>query len=233
MNSIKTSIRHVLLVFATIRYSLETSQLPRRFVHTNVPYFSQWESRDLVGKILNGSINAQDDPQWRHSGAANKTEYASWSWAGCGMACFKMILAHRNRVIVPLVALGKRCASYGGYDMPLEQSDGLHYTPFVEFANNDFGITARAKAILPIAYIVSALARSHYVIASVHPSIRHVTSHPKTKGGHLVLVVGYDLDKRLLYLHNPSGDSRASQEYATISFKNFEKFFSHRGVIVY
>lgn len=149
------------------------------------------------------------------------------------MACFKMILAHRNGVIVPLVALGKKCASHGGYSLPLEQSHGLRYAPFVEFANNDFGITARAKAILPIARIVSVLARFHYVIASVHPSIRHVTSRPKTKGGHLVLVVGYDLDKQLLYLHNPSGDSRASQEYVAISFKNFEKFFSHRGIIVY
>jgi len=228
----KALLQDLRLFFTTIRYSLGSSKLPRRFMHKNVSYFSQWESRGLVGEILSGSVKAEDDPKWRDSGAATKAEYAAWSWSGCGMACFKMILAHRSKISVPLVALGKACCHYGGYDMPLERSQGLKYAPFVKFAKNDFGITASAKAALPIIQIASELSRTRYVIASVHPSIRDATSKPKTKGGHLILVLGYDLDRQLLYLHNPSGNSPTSQEYVAISFKNFEKFFSYRGIII-
>lgn len=229
----KALLQDLRLFFATIRYSLGISKSPRRFMHKNVPYFSQWESRGLVSEILSGSIKAEDDPKWRDSGAATKAEYTAWSWSGCGMACFKMILAHRSKTSTPLVSLGKACARYGGYDLPLEQSQGLKYAPFIKFAKNDFGITASAKAALPIIQITSELSKARYVVASVHPSIRDVASKPKTKGGHLVLVLGYDLDKQLLYLHNPSGNSSTSQEYVAISFKDFEKFFSHRGIIIF
>jgi len=39
---------------------------------------------------------------------------------------------------------------------------------------------------------------------------------PKIKGGHLVLMVGYDKTKQEFYLHNPSGISRETQEYAAV-----------------
>ena len=57
-------------------------------------------------------------------------------------------------------------------------------------------------------------------------------TNPKTKGGHLVLMLGYDIDKKLFYFHNPSGFKKETQEYASISFSDFKKFFGYKGIIV-
>ena len=117
--------------------------------------------------------------------------------------------------------------------MPLEHSKGLKYAPFIKFAIDEFNISAKAVAALPIAQIISELSMGKYVLASVHPSIRDITSpRPKVKGGHLILILGYDLNKQQLYLHNPSGDTAKNQEYVTVAFDDFEKFFGHRGVVI-
>lgn len=230
--ALKTYLKGVRLFFAAMRYSPGISRLPRRFVHKNVPYFSQWESRELVGKILGGVTRAEDDPKWRGSGASTPAEYTAWSWSGCGMACLKMVLAHHNDISVPLVTLGTDCARYGGYDMPLENSNGLKYAPFVRYVKDEFNITANAVSVLPLTQIITELSKAGYVIASVSPSIRDVTLKPKSRGGHLILLLGYDLDKQQLYLHNPSGISTETQEYAVVSFKDFERFFNHQGIVV-
>lgn len=222
----------LLRLFQTARYSLADRRIPKRFVLADVPYYAQWESRSLVAQILRGEVQARDDPRWKASGATSRTEYASWSWSGCGMACLKMILAHRNHMVVPLVTLGKKCAAYGGYDMPLETSIGLKYGPFVRFVQQEFGVPAKAVTALTQAQIVHETARGNYVMASVNGAIRDVMSSPKTRGGHLVLITGYDLAKQEFYIHNPSGGTPAVEIYAPVSFADFRKFFSGRGVVV-
>lgn len=198
----------------------------------NVPYFSQWESPELVEDILSGTHDAKNDPNWQQSGAENLEEYAAWSASGCGMACLKMIVAHKTNKILPLVELGKRCASYGGYTLPVETSVGLAYEPFTRFVKEEFNLNA--KSVLPLLFeeIIEELSKNNYVIASVSPKIRHVDSNPKARGGHLILVLGYDINKKLFYFHNPSGFKKETQEYATISFSNFKKFFGHKGIVV-
>ncbi len=110
---------------------------------------------------------------------------------------------------------------------------GLKYAPFVTFAKNEFGIAAKAVAALPMAQVVFELSRGNYVIASVDPAIRRAASRSTQRGGHLVLLLGYDLDAQELYLHNPSGYPSASQEYATVSFKDFDRFFNHQGIVIF
>ncbi|SRR6266496_64752 len=46
----------------------------------------------------------------------------------------------------------------------------------------------------------------------------------KTKGGHLVLFLGYDKGKQEFYIHNPSGTSKETQEYAPVKFRDFTLF---------
>ncbi len=225
-------ILRLVLFWRATRYKLMDRHAPKRFVLAEVPYFAQWESRELVAKILRGDVQAQDDPRWRNSGAKSRTEYASWSWAGCGMACFKMLLAHRNGAVVPLVDLGKKCTAYGGYDMPLETSIGLQYGPFVEFAQRAYDVPSKSVAVLTQAQIVHELALGNYVMASVNAMIRNPQSVPASKGGHLVLVVGYDLGEKEFYIHNPSGGSVGSEVYAPVSFRSFRRFFSNRGIVV-
>jgi hypothetical protein len=60
----------------------------------NVPYYSQWESPELVGEIVTGRISATEDPLWHRSGAADPAEYAWWAGRLCGVACLRMALHH-------------------------------------------------------------------------------------------------------------------------------------------
>ena len=202
-----------------------------RFVHSNVPYFSQWESRELVEKIITKQIEAKDDPRWRESGAKNVQEYTSWSWSCCGMACLKMILAHKNNKVIPLVSLGKRCIKYGGYKLPLENHPGLYYKPFVTFIKSEFGLNGKAVSALTLAEIKRTINSGGYAIVSVTPEIRFPHKQPTKRGGHLVLVFGYDDTKKVVYLHNPSG-FKDSQERVEVSYGQFGKFFDNKGILI-
>lgn len=199
----------------------------------NVPYYCQWETPELAGPILLGQINAVGDPRWRNSGALTAEEYAFWSWNLCGMACLKMILAHCRHEIVPLITLAKQALPYGVYTRASDGSiEGLFYRPFVTFVQEKYSIKAHLNACLLVEDILVALLARRFVMASVSPQIRHPTASPPTRGGHLVLIVGYDPAGNVLYLHNPSGDSRESQKFVPIHITDFQRFFDNKGIIV-
>ena len=147
------------------------------------------------------------------------------------MACLKMILAHKTNEIVPLVTLGKQCAKYDGYKLPLENHPGLYYKPFVQFIKEKYRLNSRATSALTLADIKNTLSNGGYVIASVTPEIRFPEKDPAKKGVHLVLLFGYDDIKQVIYLHNPSG-FKNSQEKVAISYGQFKKFFDNKGVII-
>jgi hypothetical protein len=161
-----------------------------------------------------------------------------------------MILAHRFKKIYPLAELGKKCMKYGGYTdnsskfdtqkllshgkpIPSDYLGGLFYEPFLRFIENEFKLKGKIVKPLIVSDIVKAIADKNYVIASVNSSIRNPSLTPKSKGGHLILVTGYDLNKKLLYIHNPSGLFNKSQEHFPVSFNDFEKFFAYRGVVIH
>lgn len=198
----------------------------------NVPYYSQWESPKLVRRILEDKISAKNDPSWKSSGARNPTEYELWSKNGCGMACLKMVLAYKTGKKLQIVKLGKKCASYGGYKIRWEKIDGLYYYPFLKFINKEFGLSGKVLAPMSTKDIVKKIKNNNFVIASVHHSIRNPSSNPSKKGGHLILVLGFDSERRIFYFHNPSGHLKSTQEYAEISYVDFGKFFANRGIVI-
>ena len=200
-------------------------------MHPDMPYFSQWESRELVEKIVTKQIEAKDDPRWRESGAADVTEYAAWSWSCCGMACLKMILAHNQQKVIPLVVLGKQCLEYGGYKMPLETSPGLFYKPFVHFINQRYGLHATAVGALTLTEIKQIISDGGYAMVSVTAEIRFPFREPLRRSGHLVLVFGYDDEKQIIHLNNPSG-FKDTQEDVILSYQQFMKFFDHKGILI-
>jgi hypothetical protein len=203
-------------------------------VRRRIPYFAQWESRELVHDIILHRRRAEDDPLWPRSGASSAAEYALWSWNGCGMACLKMLLAARGRT-VPLVELARGCERYGGYvRREAGEVDGLIYAPCIEFVRAELGLAGRVLAPMHVTDIVHALADGELVIASVHPSIRYAADGAEAagRGGHLVLVTGYDLEAATLTFHNPSGHTPASQENAELSMERFERYFAHRGMAI-
>lgn len=149
------------------------------------------------------------------------------------MACTKMILAHRTGKVVPIVTLGKKCAGYGGYKMPLENSPGLYYKPYITFVEKEFNWKAKIVQGMTFQELMHELSKGNYIIAGVNPQIRYpLESKPRVKSGHLVLLLGYDKAKQEFYLHNPSGISKETQEYAAVKFRDFKKFFSGRGIVI-
>ncbi|MDD5552216.1 MAG: C39 family peptidase [Candidatus Pacebacteria bacterium] len=204
------------------------------YIKKGIPYFSQWESPELNDDILNKKKDAAEDKKWKNSGANSPEEYRLWSWHTCGITCFKMILADILGKEFKTINLAKKCAKYGGFRKKGENIEGLYYLPFCRFVRKEFKLKIEFVRWLSIKRIKRELSQDNYVIATVNPNIRDLESSiPKKKGGHLVLVVGYDDKKKILFLHNPSGFYKKSQEYAEISEKNFKRFFAKRGVVVY
>lgn len=229
---IKPLIRQLQLSVKHLSQRRLNSSLKRSFKHEKVPYFCQWETRELAKDLLDGTKHTDDDPNWKKSGAQTKEEYHDWSWSGCGMACLKMILAHAKGTTVPLVTLGKQCLSYGGYREPLADHPGLFYKPFVTFVGSEYNLKAQINSTLSLTDLCRALEVGNYIVCSVNPAIRNPESSVRQRSGHLILVLGYDLDKEVFWLHNPSGTSVATQEYAEISFKDFQRFFGNKGIVI-
>ena len=202
------------------------------FIISDVPYYSQWESSELVGKIIKSEISAQDDPLWKKSGAKTPQEYEYWAKNLCGMACLKMILKREFAKNIPIIKLGKKCAKYGGYIENEDTIDGLYYAHFKKFIADEFGLKGKIFTPLSINNIIEEISSGHYVIASVNQKIRNPKSRPTSKGGHLILMLGFDLDHEYLFFHDPSGDQKNNQSYAKISFERFGNFFAERGVSI-
>ncbi|HUB93554.1 MAG TPA: hypothetical protein VMB52_03555 [Verrucomicrobiae bacterium] len=123
-----------------VKHIVKPLSISERFLHENVPYFCQWESRELAKQLLAKEVTTDDDPRWKSSGAKTKAEYREWSWSGCGMACTKMLMAYTTGKVIPLIELGKnvqntvatlcRSRTQSGYSIShtllllLENSDG-------------------------------------------------------------------------------------------------------------
>lgn len=200
----------------------------------SVPYFSQWESREITSAVIaDGPAAAlRCDPQWASSGAHSVEEYVAWASHMCGMACLKMILAARTGRVVPTLELARACMSYGGYIVGPVPGDveGLIYAPFVRFIHEIFGMRAEVITHISAHEIPALFARADYFIASVHSSIRWPDRTPPAKGGHLVLAIEASTDT--LVFHNPSGHDPRSQEYASMSLRRFDDFFAGRGIAI-
>jgi len=198
-----------------------------------IPFFSQWESAQLVEDIVKGKIWASSDPKWKNSGAESTEEYIYWSWNICGMACLKMILADKFDKEYKLIELAKSCESYGGYRRNGNKIEGLFYKPFSVFLKQDYGLKARVWGwFLTIGRIRKEIEKGNYVMASVNAHIRDLGKEPMFKGGHLVLVTGYDRESHVLYLHNPSGFWKQSQQNFEITENDFRKYFAGRGIVI-
>jgi len=196
---------------------------------SGVPYYSQWESPELVPRFLDGSLRAAEDPRWAASGARTPQEYERWAARVCGLACLRMILAARSLPVPPMMSLLERALQWHCYVPDGDRVIGLIYQPFADWVGQEFAIRARVAAELPLAALAAASPASP-VIASVHGWIRNPACVPPGRGGHLVLVTG--ADGEMVRLHNPSGLPEVSQRDAMISVTDFERFFAGRGLVI-
>lgn len=208
----------------------QSQTTPNVEIFHKIPYFAQWESRDLIKKIIDKEVFAIHDPNWKQSGADTKEEYSHWSWNACGMACLKMIIAYLQNKNIPIVTLGKACKKYGGYKG--KNLEGLFYFPFLNFIKKEFGLKGKVFSPLTIVDIAREMNKGNLIIASVSANIRGELKQGKA-GGHLVLITGINTKKGYLLLHNPSGIDRKTQENFKILLNDFKKYFAFRGISIF
>jgi hypothetical protein len=197
---------------------------------SGVPYYSQWESAELVPAIVDGSVHPADDPRWASSGARTPEEYGFWSTKVCGLACLKMIMAWRGLPVPPTMRLVERALAWRAYVPDGDRVAGLIYRPFADWVGAEYGIAAEVAADLPVDALPAAASPATPVMASVHSSIRWPDRAAPERGGHLVLVTG--AADGVIRLHNPSGLPGASQRDALVPVEDFIRFYAGRGLLI-
>lgn len=203
-------------------------------IKLNVPYICQYTQPEEVENYKKRKLSVINDPNWKKNGANTPQEYEKWTHALCGMATTAMAVKYYQGKKVKLITLAKDAMSHGvyHYESPGIVSD-MQYRKFTKWIEK-YGLLAEVCLILSLKKIHHALANNRLPIVSVNPNIcGYKTSSPRRKGGHLVLVVGYDLTHHVLFLHNPSGFySLKTQKNYKISEKEFHTFYAKRGILV-
>jgi hypothetical protein len=197
---------------------------------SGVPYYSQWESAELVPGFVDGSLRPADDPNWASSGARTRQEYEFWSTKVCGLACLKMIMAGRGLPVPPMMRLVERALGWKAYVPDGDRVAGLIYRPFAGWVGDEYGIAAEVAADLPVEALIAAASPGTPVMASVHSSIRWPDRAAPERGGHLVLVTG--AADGVIRLHNPSGLPGTSQRDALVPVADFARFYAGRGLLI-
>jgi hypothetical protein len=198
---------------------------------TDVHYVCQWESAELAGRFLDGSMAARDDPRWARSGARTAEEYEFWSWRACGLACLEMLLqADASRAGV--VALAVEAAERGAFVVTDTVVRGLLYRPFARWVGSAFGLPLDVVENDSIQDLVRRVGTQGPFIASVHPTIRNAgAGHwPPRRGGHLVLV--HSCTEDTVTVHNPSGERTETQRDVVIEHDHFRRYYAGRGMQV-
>ncbi|RJQ27245.1 hypothetical protein C4577_01695 [Candidatus Parcubacteria bacterium] len=234
MKLLKRFLITLIILYKNFLYFITKPQ-QRRLVYKNVPHYSQWESKELIGSIIQGKISAEDDPKWKNSGAKTKLDYLNWSWNACGIACLQMILAYKFQKKTPLVKLCEQSLVYGCFKLnskafnsgDYERSlGGLFYKPFLKFIKEEFGLNGAIMSPMVLGDILNSLNRKYLVMASVGGPLYG------GNGGHLVLITGYDLTGKVLNINDPSVFFKDSKRNNEVKFENFLKQFSYRGLSI-
>ncbi|MGF1646053.1 MAG: C39 family peptidase [Kineosporiaceae bacterium] len=195
--------------------------------HTNVPLVTQYATPGLIDAVAYGGLDPADDPAWAETGARDLADYARWCRHACGMACLRMALLHRDGHAPPLFELLRAGLPHGTYVAEQGTIRGLYYAPFVTYVREAHGLDGHVHHDLGADGIRREIARGRLVMASVHKEIRRPERPAPGRGGHLVLVTGFEA--HTLTFHNPSGH-RSDTRVATLPTSVFESFFARRGV---
>jgi hypothetical protein len=152
----------------------------------------------------------------------------------CGMASTAMIISYylKNKE-VKLLDLSRDALAHGVYRNESGIISSMQYNEFAKWISK-YDLQAEVYSRLSIRAIKLALANNKLPLISVNPNIRgFVTSLPDRKGGHLVVITGYDSIRRILILNNPSGfASLKTQRRHEITEKEFRKYYAGRGIFV-
>lgn len=203
------------------------------------PYQSQFASRDRVGEFLDSPEALQRDTQWKQFGFETLDDYVFWAPRLCGIACFKIILGNfgvdGDETIAALTMRALRKGAYVLQDETGRDVDkGWYYKPLVELSH-EFGLTGVVFRGWTVETVCADLLDGGIVVASVNPNVirEDIDTTPEhLSGGHLVVVYGFKWSNGTcegLYIHNPSGRSRRTQESYLASVDRFTEAYAGRG----
>jgi len=202
-------------------------------VENGVSYVGQFASPEFAEKILREGVDKTTDPEWENTGAKLSEEYAKWVLIICGMACTSMALKHFKDKNVGTITLAKDALKHDVYRQEGDDISGMQYREYAKWVRG-YGLDARVYSRLTMRGIEYLLSRGRLVIVSVNPNIREYETVSTTqKGGHLVLVTGYNKKNKTVTIHNPSGfTSSNTQQNHTISVLKFFQFYAGRGIAI-
>lgn len=221
-------------VLRDLTYEIRAKSAPvKRKVRYDIPYVCQFSVPEHAEASLVGDLDTKRDALWSESGAHSSEQYTKWAYTICGMASAAMIIDYLREEKHKPVSLAEDAASNGVYEEKDNEISGMKYQEFTDWIRK-YGLKANVVSRLSLDGIRYALSNGKMVIISVNPNIRGYNLSPKNqKGGHLVVVTGYDLDDDTISVHNPSGfQSSQTQEHHTLSSSDFNKYFANRGIIL-
>jgi hypothetical protein len=241
LRKLKRIIDSIVGDFINYYYKNKLNYLPENeyLLSYKVPSYTQWESRELVEKIVKEDLSAKDDPLWQNSGAESREEYEMYSWQSCGMTCLKMILASMDpKNIHPIIKLAKDAEGYGAYIKnnktdPRFNLDGMYHKPFVGFIKK-FGLNGKIVKAVREHCLANLIIKNCFIIASVHHTIRDSNIQRNTKCGHLILVTGFKKESSSIsgfFINNPSGFKHSQEKYF-VSIGNWNNIFSGNIIII-
>lgn len=204
-----------------------------------IPYYSQFTTPELTIAIIRGDVDPRLDPRWREYGTDDVEEYAFWCMRSCGIQCLKMAIeafavSDRRPTVIELIRQG---LELGGYVLHNEQGEfvdfGWIYHPLVELAVR-YGLHGQVITGVPHDEICTWLSQGFLVIASVSPEIGEYDEPITRRGGHLVLIHGFELWEGggVFMLHNPSGRHPDTRANAAVDFARFADAFAGRGFVL-
>lgn len=217
-----------------VRYEISAHLNPIQLkVAYDVPYVCQFAKPEHAELSLKKELRAIDDPEWRESGATSPERYAEWAFTMCGMASAAMALEHFKGKRIKPAELAEDALVHGVYVQEPAMLSSMKYKEFSEWLPK-YELHADVYTRLSVCGIRYALSEGCLVIVSVNPNVRGYDTAPKEqKGGHLVLVVGYDLDKDTITINNPSGFvSTNTQLKHVLPTGEFLKYYAGRGIVV-
>lgn len=201
--------------------------------HYDVPYVCQFALPTSAETSLKKELRPVDDSAWKETGASSPERYAQWAFTMCGMASTAMALGYFNGIKVKPAELAEDALKHGVYLEDEQSISGMRYKQFTSWVKK-FGIVAEMYSRLSVRGIQLALSLGHLAIVSVNPNIRgYETASRDQKGGHLVLVTGYNSNKGTISINNPSGfESTNTQLGHLLPISEFKKFYAGRGIVL-
>lgn len=227
-------LRRLAQELKNLTYEITSSfQIPKGRTHFDVPYVCQFSIPENAEPTLKKTLVPVEDPEWAASGATSPKRYSDWAFTMCGMASTAMILDYfLNSKLLPAV-LAEDALLHQVYTNESASISDMRYRQYVTWVSNQ-GLRATFYTRLSVRGLEHALTNGKLAIVSVNPNIRGFDTAPLTqKGGHLVVVTGYDLNDKTITINNPSGFSSSNtQHHHKLPLEVFEKYYAGRGIIL-